>query len=196
MIDMSSKNKVMRVVYITLSLLFLFYFIGSEFFWRYDPKLDMTIHTSLRDNNLREKKITIREYGDSPVDTSRREYKDILHGKTVVTVSLNGSSDTIRFILEGKYISESRLLHISADSSTQLLLIPNTLQGLPVGLNKIIYLQNDSMLVLKEFSGFIGDVDHDASEEVNIPEKGGWMRLNTSNGEWVPAQIKGNRSTP
>lgn len=193
MSELSSKKKVMRAVYITLSLLFLFYFIGSEFFWRFDTKLDIRIHAGLRDSKLKERMLTIHEQSNSQVDTSRRQYKDILHGITNVSISLDGSSDTIHISLTGKYYSEARPLHISADSSTQILLIPNTLQGLPAGSNKIIYLQNDSILVVKEFFGFIGNVDHDGSEEVNIPEKGGWMRLSIGNGEWIPAQL---RSTP
>lgn len=190
MTEISSKKKVMRAVYITLSLLFLFYFLGSEFFWRFDPKLDIFILAGLRDSKLRERTLAIHEQSESPVDTSRRQYKDILHGTTNVTISLNGSGDTIHISLTGKYYSEARPLHISSDSSTQVLLIPNTLQGLPAGSNKIIYLQNDSILVVKEFFGFIGNVDRDANEEVNIPDKGGWMRLNTQNGEWTPAQLK------
>lgn len=193
MTEISSKKKVMRAVYITLSLLFLFYFLGSEFFWRFDPKLDILIHPGLRDSKLREKVLTIREQSKSPVDTSRRQYKDILHGMTNVAIWLDGSDDTIHIPLTGKYYSEARPLHISSDSSTQLLLIPNTLQGLPTGYNKIIYLQNDSILTLKEFFGFIGNPDHDDNEEVNIPDKGGWMRLDTRSGEWIPAQL---RSTP
>ena len=190
MIELSSKKKVMRVVYVTLSLLFLFYFIGREFYWRFEPKLEMAIHAKLRDSKLSERSVIIHEQSNSSVDTARREYKDILHGKTNITISLEGSSAPINIQLIGKYISEARIIHLSSDSSTQLLLIPNTVQGSETGLNKILYLQNDSVLLLKEFTGFIGDPDHNGYEEVNIPDKGGWMKLNSLSGEWTPAQLR------
>jgi len=184
-----SKKKVTRAIYIGLSLLFLILLIGTEFFWRYDAKLDITINATLRDAALNQRKLIIHELSSSAVDTSRREYKDILHGITDVAIALEGSRDSIHLSLTGKYISEAREMHISSDSSTQIVLIPNTLQGMPAGSNKIIYLKNDSLKLL-EFSAFIGDVDRDGNEEVNIPEEGGWVRLNTSEGKWVPAVLK------
>jgi hypothetical protein len=193
--ELSQKKKVLRVVYLSLAFLFLVFILGNEFFWRYDSRLDITITTSLRDLRMNQRKVLIHELSDSQVDTTRREYKDILHGKTDVTVTCGGSRDTIHLSLSGKYISEARQIHISSDSSTQLVLIPNTLQGLPSGANMIIYLQNDSLKLL-EFSAFIGDVDRDGNEEVNIPDEGGWMRLNTENGKWVPAQLKTTTATP
>ncbi|MFI5262899.1 MAG: hypothetical protein ACHQM6_00130 [Candidatus Kapaibacterium sp.] len=189
MSESDSKKKVTRAIYIAVSLLFLILLIGSEFFWRYDTKLDITISTSLRDAALNQRKLVIHELSDSPVDTTRREFKNILHGKTDVAIALEGSRDSIHLSFTGKYISEARPMHISSDSSTQIVLIPNTLQGLPTGSNSIIYLRNDSLKLL-EFPAFIGDVDHDGNEEVNIPEEGGWMRLNTATGQWIPAVLK------
>ena len=194
--ELSSKKKVMRAISIALSLLFLVFILGNEFFWRYDAKLDITIRTSLRDVRMNQRKVIIHEQSASPVDTIRREYKDLHHGKTDVAMWLEGSNDTIHLSLPGKYISEARLLHISSDSSTQIMLIPNTIQGLPSGSNTILYLKKDSSLSLLEFMGFIADVDKDGNEEVNIPAEGGWVRLNTVTGSWIPAQLKTSRSTP
>ena len=190
MTDKSSKKKVSRVLYIGISILFLIILIGTEFFWRFDPHLHILIHSSLRNNAQQLRSLTIIETSDSPVDTSRREFKDIKHGITKVAMYLEGSSDTINVSLLGKYISEGRAVHISSDSSTQIILIPNTIQGLPTGSNKIIYMKNDSTIALMEFAGFINDIDKDGYEEVNIPKLGGWMRLNTQTGEWIPAQLK------
>jgi hypothetical protein len=187
---MSVKKKVMKVSAIGLSLLFLILLVGTEFYWRYSSKLDITIHAKLRDARMQQKELIIHEQSDSPVDTTRREYHDIHHGKTHVAICMADSRDTIHITLSAKYISEARTVHISSDSSTQIILVPNTIQGLPTGSSSVLYLKNDSTLSLLEFEYFIGDIDHDGNEEVNIPEKGGWMRLNTSTGEWVPAQLK------
>ncbi|MDP4221458.1 MAG: hypothetical protein Q8896_13565, partial [Bacteroidota bacterium] len=107
----------------------------------------------------------------------------------LVAIWLVGSSDTLHLTLEGKYFSEARTVRMSADSSSQLLLIPNTIQGMPSGWSTTLYLKNDSTLTLLEFGYFIGDPNHDGKEEVNVPEKGGWMKLNTSTGDWVAAQL-------
>ena len=194
--EVSSKKKVTRVISIVLSLLFLVFILGNEFFWRYDAKLDITIQTGLRDSRMDQRKVIIHEKSESPVDTTRREYKDIHHGKTDIAAWLEGGHDTIHLSLSAKYISEARPMHISGDSSTQIVLIPNTIQGLPSGSNILLYLKNDSTLSLFEFMGFIGDVDRDGNEEVNIPVEGGWVRLNTATGSWIPAQLKTSRSIP
>jgi hypothetical protein len=194
--ELNSKKKVTRAISIVLSLLFLVFILGHEFFWRYDPKLDITIQASLRDSRMIQRKLIIHEKSESPVDTTRREYKDIHHGITNIEAWLEGSHDTIRLVLSAKYISEARSLHISPDSSTQIILVPNTIQGLPSGSNSLLYLKNDSTLSLLEFMGFIADVDKDGNEEVNIPAEGGWVRLNTVTGSWIPAQLKTSRSTP
>jgi hypothetical protein len=186
----SSKKKVTRAIYIGISLLFLIVLIGNELFWRYSAKLDITIHAKLRNSVLLQRELVLHEFSDSPVDTSRREYKDIHHGKTDIAIWLEKGHDTIHLSLAGKYLSEVRTLHISSDSSTQIILIPNTIQGLPSGQSTILYLKNDSVLTVIDFRYFIGDVDHDGSEEVNIPESGGWMKLNTQTGDWIPAQLK------
>jgi hypothetical protein len=193
MIENSVKKKVTKAAAIALSLLFLILLVGNEFFWRYSPKLDLAIHASLRDSRMQQHELIISEHSESAVDTSRREYQDIHHGKTEAAFFLLGSPDTLHLTLSGKYISEARKIHISSDSSTQILLIPNTIQGLPSGWSTVLYLKNDSILSLLEFEYFIGDLDHDGNEEVSIPEKGGWMRFNTSSGEWIPAH---QRTTP
>lgn len=190
MSEISSKKKVTKAVYFGLSLLFLVVLIGNEFYWRYSPKLDITIRASLRNNQLRQRELVVHEHSDSPVDTSRREFHDIHTGKTAIAIWLTGSNDTIHLSMSGKYISEVRSLHLSSDSSSQIILIPNTIQGLPSGSSTILYLKGDSILSLLEFGYFIGDADHDGKEEVNIPEKRAWMRLNTSTGEWIPAEMK------
>ncbi len=191
-----SGKKVTKVIYIGVSLLFLFFLIGNEFFWRYDSKLDMTIRTKLRDAKMSQRNLVIHELSNSPVDTTRREYKDIRHGKTNVAAWLDGGQDTIHLVLAGKYISEARLVHISSDSSTQVILVSNTIQGLSSGSNTILYIKNDSTLSLLECFGFIGDVDKDGNEEINIPEKGGWVRLDPVTANWIHAELKPPRTTP
>lgn len=190
MTQTNSKKIVTRSVYIGISLLFLAILIGTEFFWRYDQHLNLTIKVAMRDNSMAYRTLVIFEKSDSPIDTARREFKDIRHGSTDIMMWLEGNHDTIHLSLQGKYLSEGRSVHISSDSSNQIILIPNTIQGLPTGSNKIIYLKNDSAIALKEFTGFINDIDKDGREEINIPEKGGWVRLNTQTGEWIPAQLK------
>ena len=197
MTGQSSKKKVSRAIYIVISVLFLASLIGHEFFWRYASSLNLMIKATLHDNSKIDRTLVIAQKSDSPVDTSRREFKDVRHGETTVYMWLeNGhvapdsTQQIIMLTLRGKYISETRPIHISTDSSSQLLLIPNTIQGLPTGSNKIIYLKNDSVFALLEFNGFINDIDKDGRDEVNIPDCGGWMRLNTQTSEWMPAQLK------
>ncbi len=192
---MNSQKKLSKALYIGASLIFLFYLIGNEFFWRYDSKLDIIINMKIRDAQMNQKTFVIHEQSVSPVDTSRREFKDIHRGKTSIAVFLDGSFDTIHLTLSAKYISEARSVHISSDSSSQIILIPNTIQGLPNGSNTILYLRNDSLRLL-EFSGFIADIDKDGNEEVNIPDRGGWVRLDALTGDWIPAQLKPRRATP
>ena len=194
-----NSNKVLtRALYIGASLAFLVFLIGSEFFWRYDSKLHMMIRASFRDAGKIEKTLVVVEENPSPVDTAHREFKSIHPGNTTVYLFLDAGKQLtdsskqqiIMMDLKDKYISEVRPIHISSDSSTQLLLIPNTTQGLPAGSSKIVYLKNDSTMGLLQLSGyFISDIDKDGSEEVNVPEKGGWMKLNTETGDWVPAEF-------
>ncbi|MEP7234105.1 MAG: hypothetical protein ABI778_02300 [Ignavibacteriota bacterium] len=188
MTEISSKRKALQVTYIVLAALFIVFILLNELFWRYSSKLDLTIRTSLRNTSQQLRAVIIHQWSQSAVDTSRREYKEILHGVTDVSLVLEGSKDSIHFLLPGKYISEVREIHISSDSSRQLLLIPNTLQGMPSGSNRVLYLRNDSLALLN-FDAFIGDVDRDGNDEVNIPAEGGWVRLNTGSGKWVPATL-------
>jgi hypothetical protein len=194
---MNNENrKITKALYITLSLLFLVFLIGNEFFWRYDSKLDSMIYAKLRDSQKNQRTLVIHEQSDSQVDTVNREYKDIQHGKTNIQLWIDGSRDTIHLLLQGKYISEARPLHITSDSSTQIILVPNTIQGLPSGSNMVLYLKNDSSLSLLEFSGFIADLEKNGNEAVNIPSKGGWVRLGANTGDWIPAQLKILNSIP
>ncbi len=187
------SKKAQAAIYTVAALFFLFLIFGNEFFWRYDSKLHLLIRAKIRNKNRSEKTIVIQEKSDSPVDTSRREYKDIKHGKTLISIWLDDANSSNRQIislsLAGKYISEARPVHLSNDSSTQLLLIPNTIQGMETGANKMIYLKNDSTFGLKEFSGFIADVDKDGFEEVNIPDKG-WVKFDSETGEWLQGILK------
>jgi hypothetical protein len=183
------KSKVSQGVYIALASLFLLFILGYEFAWRYDPKLDITINTVIRDAKMNSKNIIIHEQSDSPVDTSRRDYKDIRHGKTDIAICIEGECDTIYFSMNGKYISETRKIHISSDSSDQIILIPNTIQGLPTGSNMILFMKDDSLSLL-EVSGFIADIDKDGNEEVNIPSQGGWVKLDAASGDWIKASLR------
>jgi len=200
-----SKKILTRALYIGASLLFLALLIGTEFYWRFDPKLHMIIRSPFRDTAKNEKTLIVLEENSSAVDTARREFKSIHPGITTVYLFLDAGKtlpdsskqQIIMLQLTDKYLSEVRPLHISSDSSTQLLLIPNTTQGLPAGSSKIVYLKNDSTIGLLQLSGlFISDIDKDGSEEVNVPEKGGWMKLNTETGDWVPAELKPRKTTP
>jgi hypothetical protein len=189
-------RKKMTAIYIAVSLLFFVFLIGSEFFWRYDSKLDIILHAKLRDSQKKERVLIIHEQSDSPVDTSRREYKDIQHGKTNIQLWVDGGQDTISLSLQGKYISEARPVHIATDSSSQLILIPNTIQGIPSGSNSIVYFKNDMTLSLLEFSGFIADINKDGKEEVNISSTDGWKKLDSKTGQWLPVQIASEHITP
>jgi hypothetical protein len=191
------SKKAQAAIYTVAALFFLFLIFGNELFWRYESNLNITIRAKIRDKNKSEKIIAIEEESDSPVDTSRREFKDIKRGITDVYIWIDNGTNfpdsskqqIIKLSLSGKYFTEARPVHLSNDSSTQLLLIPNTIQGMETGANKMIYLKSDSTFALKEFSGFIADVDKDGSEEVNIPDKG-WMKFDPISGELIQALLK------
>jgi hypothetical protein len=192
---MNVKKKVTQAIYFIAPLLFLFIMIGHEFSWRFENSLVLKRSIKIRDSRMKEHLLMVEETSDSQVDTVRRDMKDI-HSTTNIVISLDGRWDRLRDSIAGKYFSDFRPIHISSDSSTQIMLIPNSSQGLPTGWSQIIYLKNDSTIALKEFSGyFIGDVDKDGNEEVNIPDKG-WMKLDVSSGDWIPAKLKTSPSTP
>ena len=176
-------------MYVIAALLFLFLIVGHEFFWRFESELLVTRNIKIRDSHLQNHYLHITEKSDSRVDTIQREMKDA-HSVTNLLISIDGHSDKLRDSITGKYFSDFRPIHISSDSSTQIMMIPNSAQGLPTGWSRIIYFTNDSTIAIKEFSGyFIGDIDNDGNEEVNIPEKG-WMKLDASTGSWIPANLK------
>jgi hypothetical protein len=175
-------------MYIIAFLLFIVLIIGHEFFWRYEPELSLKREIHIQDGAKHDLVLHIEEENNSPVDTVRRDMKDT---KTVThtAIFLSGAHDTVFTSIAGKYFSDFRPVHLASDSSSQIMLIPNSSQGLPAGWTRIIYLKNDSSLAVKEFSGyFIGDIDNDGNEEINIPEKG-WMKLDVNSGDWVAAKL-------
>jgi hypothetical protein len=185
-----SKKNIVRALYIIMPVLFLLLIVGHEFFWRFESGLHTMHGVRIRDSKMRDKYVVIEEDNLSSIDTFRRELKD---PKSITTLKLwlrFELRDSFPMTLTGKYFSDFRPIHISSDSSTQIMMIPNSSQGLPAGWSRIIYLKNDSTIAIKEFSGyFIGDIDDDGNEEVNIPDKG-WMKLDVSTGDWIPAQLK------
>jgi hypothetical protein len=184
-IENSVKKQLVRALYVVVPLLFVILIVGHEFFWHYEPSLHIKRVVKIRNSKMQEKTIIIEEDNPSPVDTFRREIKN---SESITKVKLwldFAQRDSFSISITGKYFSDFRPVHLSADSSTEIMLIPNSFQGLPVGWASIIYLKNDSVLAKKEFSGyFIGDMNNDGAEEVNIPGKG-WMKLDTKTGEWI-----------
>ena len=176
---------------VALSFLVLVFLLGHEVFGRFESKLDLTFRGKIECSGSRSLSVVIQQRSTSAVDTSRRDFADLKSGVTNVSIWIEGSLDTLRTSVIGRYFSDFRTIQISDDSSNQVLLIPNSTQGLPTGWVKILYLRNDSTLMLMDFANyFIGDVDKDGSEEVNIPSLGGWMRLDVTTGNWVAAKLR------
>ncbi|MEI8134272.1 MAG: hypothetical protein WCH46_04220 [bacterium] len=178
-----------RAIYIIASVLFLVLIVGHEFFWRFEPNLTLAREVTIRDSRGMKRMLLVKETNPASVDTTRRDFQNNAPSLTRLSIILSGSNDSIVTTISGKYFSDFREIHLATDSSSQIMLIPNSAQKLPAGWARIIYLRNDSTLAIKEFSGyFIGDIDKDGSEEVNITGSG-WMKLDVASGEWTPTVL-------
>lgn len=168
--------------------------VSRELWWRFDPALDIHNTAAITDSHGNEHILHIRQRSDSPVDTVRREFEDIRHGKTEAMLWLEGSQDTLRASINGRYYSEIRGFRIAADSSSQIFLVPNTEHGLPTGWGELVFIKpNGKLSSLHLMAMNVGDVDEDRWLEMYDPERNVFTRLDPSTGSWVPVSVKAKR---
>ncbi|HYM19520.1 MAG TPA: hypothetical protein VEW28_00785, partial [Candidatus Kapabacteria bacterium] len=120
------SNRFRNILYIVITAVLLVWLLGYEFVWRFKVSLDVTQKLSITDHNAKQLNVFVRQHSSVAVDTTRRTFSDMRNGKTYCTIWLEGSQDTIRTEATGRYFSEFRTLRIATDSSSQLMLIPNS----------------------------------------------------------------------
>jgi hypothetical protein len=161
--------------------------IMRELSWRFEPSLDLTQKIELRDSSGKERVLIIHQQSDSPVDIERHMYQNLQSGITYVSAWLEGSSDTTRFTIKGRYYSEVRPLFISIDSSTQAFLIPNTEHGMPNGWGELLFITPaDTLGHFQVISPNINDYDRDGRFEVYDPYVNEYGRLDPTEGKFIP----------
>src|SRR5579883_2095087 len=117
------------------------------------------------------------------------------NGKTYCSIWLDGGRDTIHTEATGRYFSELRPLIIAADSSTQVILIPNSEHDLPTGWGIMIYLTpTDSLRQIQIINSNIADMNRDGTFELFDKSQGKWTKLDPETGNWVATTI--NKTQP
>jgi hypothetical protein len=133
-------------VVVALAVIICFVLVARELFWRFDDHLDLHAAVTITGSDGTSRLLHIHQVSDSPVDTVRRQFKDIRHGHTDVRLWLDGSTDTLKTSIKGRYFSEIRSFRIATDSSTQIFLVPNTEHALPTGWGEVIFLMPSGKL--------------------------------------------------
>jgi hypothetical protein len=175
---------------VTLAVIVCAVLIAREIFWRFEDSLDLHTVISIAGSEGSDRLLHIHQVSDSPVDTVRREFKDIRHGHTDVTLWIEGSADTLHTSISGRYYSEIRTFRISTDSSTQVFLVPNTEHGLPTGWGELVFLTPSGKLSHVHLMAMnVGDVDEDRILEVYDPQRDVFTRLDPATGSWVPVVV-------
>lgn len=168
--------------------------VSRELFWRFEPRLELHQEAAITGTDGSQHLLHIRQQSDSPVDTVRREFKDIRHGRTEVMLWLDGSTDTVRTAIVGRYYSEVRTFRIATDSSTQVFLVPNTEHGLPTGWGELVFMRPDGKLShLHLLAMNVGDVDEDQILEVYDPKRDVFTRLDPATASWTPVTVTAKR---
>lgn len=161
--------------------------IMRELSWRFEPSLNLTQKIELRDTSGKKRLLIIHQQSDSPVDLERHMFENMQKGITNVSAWLEGSSDTTRFTIKGRYYSEVRPLFISIDSSTQAFLIPNTEHGMPNGWGELVFITSaDRVGHFQVISPNINDYDRDGRFEVYDPYVNKYGRLDPAQDKFIP----------
>lgn len=177
-------------VLVTIAVIICAVLISRELFWRFDDALDLHSVITIAGSDGVSRQLHIHQKSDSPVDTVRRQFKDIRHGKTEASLWLDGSNDTIRTSIAGRYFSEIRTIRLATDTSTQIFLVPNTEHALPTAWGEIIYLTTAGKLANVHLMAMnVGDVDEDHILEVYDPKRDEFTRLDPATGTWVPVTV-------
>jgi hypothetical protein len=175
---------------VTLAVILCAVLVARELFWRFDDSLDLDAVTTIAGSDGSNRLLHIHQDSDSPVDTIRREFRDIRHGRTNVALWIDGSTDTMRTYIMGRYFSEVRSFRIATDASTQVFLVPNTEHGLPTAWGELVYLTPAGKLAHIHLMAMnVGDVDEDHILEVYDPKRDVFTRLDPATGTWVPVAV-------
>jgi hypothetical protein len=178
------KSQVKIVLYSTFALVVLALMMMREFVWRYQSPFSLRIKATLS-NGADTANITVYEYTGSSVDTVRSEFKDSRSGVTKVMIVNREKNDSLYFIAHGHYYSNSVPITFSTDRARELLLIPNTEQGLALGVGELIYLDTAGQLsAIHVQSPNVGDVDSDGVFEIYDMSVRKFLHLDRAEHKW------------
>ena len=166
--------------------------ILHEWQWRYDSPFKYVAERQLLwGPNSEKRMVHIEQFTLTPVDSSRREFKDPRNGVTDVTIWQLGRADTLRFKARGHYYSGFLPAKFTNDGSAQIFLIPNTEQDLALGVGELIYLDSAQKLAVQHIeSTNVGDADKDGVFEIYDRSLGTFEHLDPMQGKWIPVVIK------
>ena len=182
-----------KILYIVIPVIILVWLLGYEFFWRFESSLDTMQRLTITDHTGCAMTLFVHQQSNTSVDTNRRTFTDMKNGVTRCTIWLDGSHDTIHTEAIGRYFSEFRTLRITTDSSSQLMLIPNSEHDLPTGWGLMLYLTGDTVKTMQIINAIIADMNHDGTFELFDKTQGAWTKLDPATGKWVAVAVK---STP
>jgi hypothetical protein len=180
-----------KILYIVIPAAIVIWLLGYEFIWRFSPTLDVTQKLSITDHSGKQLTVFVRQHSNVSVDTIRRTFSDMRNGKTSCAIWLEGSADTIHTDATGRYFSEFRMLRIAIDSSSQLMLVPNSEHDLPTGWGLMLYLTpGDTVKSLQIINANIADMNHDGTFELFDKTQGTWTKFNPLDEKWVPVTVQ------
>ena len=184
-------EKIKKILYIVIPAAIVIWLLGYEFIWRFNSSLDMTQKLAITNHRGKQLAVFVRQHSNVSVDTIRRTFSDMRNGKTSCSIWLEGSLDTIRTEATGRYFSEFRTLRIAIDSSSQLMLIPNSEHDLPTGWGEMIFLTpTDSLRTMQIINANIADMNHDGTFELFDKMQGRWTKFDPASGMWLPVTVQ------
>jgi hypothetical protein len=185
------NSRLQKILYLVVPSVLIIWLLGYEFFGRYEQGFDMTRQIKITSHSGGQRIVFVQQHSTDPVDTIRRIFANLKNSKVSCTIWLDGSRDTIRTEAIGRYFSELRPTKISTDSSTQVVLIPNSEHDLPTGWGELLYLTpTDSLRMIQIINANITDKDKDGILELFDKTQGAWTHLDPATGNWMASQIQ------
>lgn len=184
------NSRLKKILFVLIPAAIIVWLLGYEFFWRYEHGFEMTRQIRMTSHSGAQKILFVQQHSTDAVDTVRRIFADLKNSKVSCTIWIEGSTDTIHTQAIGRYFSELRPTKISTDSSTQVVLIPNSEHDLPTGWGQLLYLTpNDSLRMTQIINANITDKDKDGILELFDKTQGAWTHLDPTTGNWVASEI-------
>lgn len=181
------KSQLKIALYSALVVTLLGIMLMREFVWRYQSPFSLTLEgrvTNGRDTS----QVRIDEFTETKVDTVQSEFENARSGVTRVKIILQGKADTLSFLAHGHYYSSLAPLTFSNDRAEELFLIPNTEQGLALGVGELVYLDTAGKLSITHVqSSSVADADGDSVFEIRGGPTHELQHLDRSQKNWIAA---------